>query len=137
MRIVFGFWLALIATAMSLPNSAMAQAGPAGAVGHSIDRICHDYTGQIVIEGQPRVVHGLACQQPDGSWQVLPTSKVPPPGIFASPAARTCVERIEPCDRGCDIQGYLGARHTHADCSRTCDLICGMREGYAAWPDYE
>ncbi len=41
-----------------------------------------------------------------------------------------CQDRIGNCDRSCDKGGIPGAVHVHADCSVTCDLICGGREGY-------
>jgi hypothetical protein len=44
-----------------------------------------------------------------------------------------CHERYENCDRSCDVNGILGSRHVHPDCSVTCDMICGGREGYAPW----
>ena len=34
-------------------------------------RYCREYQTTITIDGQPREVHGTACRQPDGTWQVL------------------------------------------------------------------
>jgi len=32
---------------------------------------CRDFTMQTVIDGQPQDVHGTACRQPDGTWQMV------------------------------------------------------------------
>lgn len=31
--------------------------------------VCRDYTHTVYIEGQPEVLSGTACRQPDGSWR--------------------------------------------------------------------
>ena len=32
---------------------------------------CREFQTTIVVDGQPQNAHGTACQQPDGSWQVV------------------------------------------------------------------
>jgi surface antigen len=32
---------------------------------------CREYTKQATIDGRTRSVHGTACRQPDGSWQIV------------------------------------------------------------------
>jgi hypothetical protein len=32
---------------------------------------CREFQTTIVVDGQPQDAHGTACQQPDGSWQVM------------------------------------------------------------------
>ena len=32
---------------------------------------CREFQTTIVVDGQPQDAHGTACQQPDGSWQVV------------------------------------------------------------------
>ena len=95
---------------------------------------CAPYTVQITLQGIQREATGHACPQGDGSWRVLQDAVIPATavqGSSQSPAA--CRERVENCERSCDVDGILGARHIHPDCSVTCDMICGRREGYAPW----
>ncbi|HEV2549788.1 MAG TPA: hypothetical protein VGU20_20910 [Stellaceae bacterium] len=96
---------------------------------------CQIYTDEIVIDGTPQTAYGHICPQPDGTWRVLRPAVIPPAASLgsAAPSGPRCVEHIGPCDGSCDNHGILGARHIHADCSRTCDLICADREGYAPW----
>jgi hypothetical protein len=104
----------------------------------STPEVCVPYTMQIAIQGIQREAIGHACPQSDGSWRVLQDAVVPTlaaQGTSQSPAA--CRERIEPCERSCDVDGILGARHVHGDCSVTCDMVCGRREGYAPWEKTE
>lgn len=131
MRRLLTVWIVLMGAVCAVSTPTMADS-PRPSVGISTDQNCQEYSGQVIIDGQPRTAYGHACLRPDGSWRILPDVIVPltPPQSIAGPQ---CVDRIESCDRSCDDHGILGARHTHADCSRTCDLICGMREGYAAW----
>jgi hypothetical protein len=99
---------------------------------------CVPYTIQIVLQGVPREAVGHACPQADGGWRVLQDAVIPATptqGTSQSPLA--CRERIENCERSCDVNGILGARHVHPDCSVTCDMICGRREGYAPWEKTE
>lgn len=44
-------------------------------------------------------------------------------------APGACKEVRLECD-SCNKNGILGSRHIHSDCSETCDMICGRREGY-------
>jgi len=41
----------------------------------------------------------------------------------------TCREIRYECD-SCSSGGILGSRHVHKDCSVTCDMICGRKNGY-------
>jgi surface antigen len=41
-------------------------------------RLCREYVQTVFIEGQEQQVHGTACRQADGTWQVV--SAPPPPG---------------------------------------------------------
>jgi surface antigen len=53
--------------------------GPDGAYGYiepgpeayRAEGYCRDYTHTIYIGGRPRVGSGLACRQPDGTWQIV------------------------------------------------------------------
>jgi len=45
------------------------------------------------------------------------------------PEPGTCRETRYECD-SCSKNGILGSRHIHKDCSVTCDMICGRKEGY-------
>jgi len=121
---------------MAAPALARAEP-PRGAVYSNLDRNCQIYSDQIIINGQPHTVYGHACLQPDGSYRIMHDAVAPPPATPRPGAAAgpVCHEHIDSCDRSCDDHGILGARHVHADCSRTCDLICGNREGYAPWGD--
>jgi hypothetical protein len=40
-----------------------------------------------------------------------------------------CHETRYECD-SCSKDGILGSRHVHNDCSVTCDMICGRKNGY-------
>lgn len=122
--------LAAIASLLCLGRLALADQS----VVTSTPQVCVPYTMQIMLQGVPREAVGHACRQADGSWRLLSDSVVPATSTerhaVAPPA---CRERYEDCERSCDLNGILGARHVHADCSVTCDLICGRREGYAPW----
>ena len=101
---------------------------------------CEPYTVEVFLNGKMRVAVGQACLQPDGSWRLVQDAVVPASPITpaaSTPAPGACRERYEDCERSCDVNGILGARHVHADCSVTCDLICGRREGYAPWKKTE
>ena len=53
--------------------------GPHGAYGYvdpgpeeyRPEGYCREYTQTIYIDGRPRSGHGLACREPDGSWQIV------------------------------------------------------------------
>ncbi len=34
-------------------------------------RYCREYQREVIINGQPVAAYGRACQQPDGSWQIV------------------------------------------------------------------
>jgi hypothetical protein len=133
MRVVA--WLACIGIVVALPAPTRAEP-PRGAVYTNLDRSCQIYSDEVMIDGKPHTVYGHACLQPDGSYRIIHDALAPPPST-PRPAVGgpVCREHIDVCDRSCDDHGILGARHVHADCSRTCDLICGNREGYAPWGD--
>ncbi|WP_026789399.1 RT0821/Lpp0805 family surface protein [Pleomorphomonas oryzae] len=42
-----------------------------GPVAYVNNRTCRPYTNTVYIDGQPQVARGTACQNPDGSWQVV------------------------------------------------------------------
>ncbi len=133
MRLLLGF--ALTAIIAALPASLRAEP-PRGAVYTNLERNCQIYSEEVVIDGKPNIIYGHACLQPDGSYRIMHDAVAPPQATPRPGAAGpVCQESIGSCDRSCDDHGFLGARHVHADCSRTCDLICGNREGYAPWGD--
>jgi len=103
----------------------------------STSEICVPYTIQITLQGVQRQAIGHACPQTDGSWRVLQDAVIPAIAAQGASQSPACRERIEPCERSCDVDGILGARHVHPDCSVTCDMICGRREGYAPWEKTE
>ena len=42
--------------------------------GHTIDgRACREFQQQVTIGGKTDQAYGTACQQPDGSWQIVPS----------------------------------------------------------------
>ena len=107
-------------------------------VQNSTPAVCAPYTMQITLQGIEREAIGHACPQGDGSWRVLPDAKIPVAAAQGtSQSSPACHERIESCERSCDVNGILGARHVHPDCSVTCDMVCGRREGYAPWEKME
>jgi hypothetical protein len=103
----------------------------------STSDICVPYTIQITLQGVQRQAIGHACPQTDGSWRVLQDAVIPALAAQGTSQSPACRERTEPCERSCDVDGILGARHVHPDCSVTCDMICGRREGYAPWEKTE
>ena len=103
----------------------------------STPEVCAPYTIQITLQGIQREAIGHACPQSDGSWRVLQDAVIPARAQGTSQSPPACRERIENCERSCDVNGILGARHVHADCSVTCDMVCGRREGYAPWEKTE
>ena len=97
-------------------------------------QVCVPYTIQITLQGIQREAIGHACPLADGSWRVLQDAVIPAMAAQgSSQSSPACRERIESCERSCDVDGILGARHVHPDCSVTCDMVCGRREGYAPW----
>jgi hypothetical protein len=40
--------------------------------GHSGDRYCREFQQDIVVDGHHEQAYGAACQEPDGSWQIVP-----------------------------------------------------------------
>jgi hypothetical protein len=135
MRSSLSVWLVAASTMWALPAPVWGGDPPRGAVYTNLDRNCHIYSEEVTINGQPRTIYGHACLQPDGSYRIMHDAVAPPLSIPGAMAGPICREHIDSCDRSCDDHGILGARHVHADCSRTCDMICGNREGYAPWGD--
>lgn len=37
----------------------------------SAGRYCREYQQTIIVNGQPQTGYGQACQQPDGSWEII------------------------------------------------------------------
>jgi hypothetical protein len=67
---------------------------------------CVPYGIQITLQGIQREAIGHACPQSDGSWRVLQDAVIPATaaqGTSQSPPA--CRERIENCERSCDVEG--------------------------------
>jgi hypothetical protein len=50
--------------------------------------------------------------------------KPPPPTVGGA-----CKDTRYECD-SCSSSGILGSRHIHTDCTVSCDMICGRKEGY-------
>src|ERR1700760_430298 len=46
--------------------------------------VCHDFATPVRAGGRPEQATGKACEQPDGSWQVVQT----PPGLRPQPYVR-------------------------------------------------
>jgi surface antigen len=70
------------------------------AVPEQTEPICHDFTTPVTAGGRPEQARGQACEQPDGSWQVVQnTPGLPaqayvlnPPGEPAAAAGSTPVQ---------------------------------------------
>ena len=43
------------------------------------NQYCREYTRKVVIGNAQREAYGTACQQPDGSWQIMNQASGPPP----------------------------------------------------------
>ena len=128
--VAVGIWATIVMVVPALADEPVVIETPSAA--------CVPYGIQITLQGIQREAIGHACPQSDGSWRVLQDAVIPAvaaQGTSQSTAA--CRERVEPCERSCDVDGILGARHVHTDCSVTCDMICGRREGYAPWEKTE
>jgi hypothetical protein len=129
LAIAMAGWAALAMVAPTLADEPVQNSSPT---------VCAPYTIQITLQGIQRQAIGHACPQSDGSWRILPDAEVPVVAAQgASQPPPACRERIESCERSCDVDGILGARHVHPDCSVTCDMVCGRREGYAPWEKTE
>jgi hypothetical protein len=132
MRFVFavamGGWATLTMVVPALADETVQNSSP---------QVCAPYSIQITLQGVEREAIGHACPQPDGSWRVLPDAEIPVVAAQGASQPPQCRERIESCERNCDVDGILGARHVHPDCSVTCDMVCGRREGYAPWEKTE
>lgn len=35
------------------------------------NRYCREYTARTIVDGRSETVHGTACRQPDGAWQIV------------------------------------------------------------------
>jgi hypothetical protein len=42
------------------------------AVAPPVVTTCHEYQSTAMINGTPQPVYGRVCQQPDGSWRIVP-----------------------------------------------------------------
>lgn len=42
------------------------------AVAPPVATTCHEYQSTAVINGTPQPIYGRVCQQPDGSWRIVP-----------------------------------------------------------------
>ena len=47
---------------------------------------CHDFTAQVMVGGQPQQAVGQACQQLDGSWQVMLNTPGLPQQVYTLPS---------------------------------------------------
>src|SRR5690349_23912576 len=73
---------------------------PEVAVVPPAEPVCHDFTTPVTAGGRPEQARGQACEQPDGSWQVVQnTPGLPaqayvlnPPGEPAAAAGSTPVQ---------------------------------------------
>jgi surface antigen len=43
--------------------------------GHSGDRYCREFVQEVKIDGKREKAYGAACQQPDGSWEIVPDNE--------------------------------------------------------------
>lgn len=55
--------LTLLLAALSLPFAAQAD--------RENDRYCREFTRDVKIGGKHEQAYGIACRQPDGSWQIV------------------------------------------------------------------
>jgi hypothetical protein len=122
-------WASLAVAAPALADEPLLSGSP---------EACVPYSFHITLQGTQREAIGHACPESDGSWRVLQDAVIPAMAAQGSSQSQpACRERVESCERSCDVNGILGARHVHTDCSVTCDMICGRREGYAPWEKTE
>ena len=49
--------------------------------------VCHDFTAPVTTGGRPAQARGQACEQPDGSWQVVQSTPGLPPQSYVVPPA--------------------------------------------------
>jgi len=83
MRVLSAFWLAAISAFVAQPSAASAQPQPAQ------NTTCREFTTSVTIAGEQHQAVGQACQQPDGSWQIVqetpPTGQPPPEAVYPAP----------------------------------------------------
>ncbi len=82
--------------------------------------VCHDFATPVAAGGRPEQARGQACEQPDGSWQVvqntpgLPAQNyvLEPPGQPAAAASPTCTATTEPVPtQSAALQQLYGSAH--------------------------
>lgn len=73
----FALALGLTLTAIGFASPSHAQTTP----------YCREYTRHVTIGGVSQEAYGTACQQPDGSWQIMNQANgAPGPGAVVNPA---------------------------------------------------
>jgi hypothetical protein len=50
--------------------SARASGGLPAPPGRAVG-VCREFESTVIVDGQPRIAHGLACPQPDGTWRIV------------------------------------------------------------------
>lgn len=60
-----------IVTGSSVPYSTVTPVQPA-------TQNCREFEAPVTIGGEQKPVYGHACEQPDGSWQIVPSSPTAP-----------------------------------------------------------
>ena len=66
--------------------------------------LCHDFTTPVTAGGRPEQARGQACEQPDGSWQVVQyTPGLPTQTYVLEPPGQPAPEAL--------AQGARGAMH--------------------------
>jgi hypothetical protein len=69
----------------STADTAPAQAQLTQGAPRSELQNCREFTVQVTVAGQPRQAVGQACQQPDGSWQVMLDTPGLPQQVYTLP----------------------------------------------------
>jgi hypothetical protein len=53
------------------PPPAVIYAPPPVVAANPTAAYCREYQTQALVAGRTRTIYGIACQQPDGTWQVM------------------------------------------------------------------
>jgi len=76
-------WLLLVAAVLASAACQPATEGTqVAAPPYQIEQACHDFATPVTAGGRPEQASGQACEQPDGSWQVVQTTPGLPPQTY-------------------------------------------------------
>jgi hypothetical protein len=78
---------------------------------------CREFTAPIKVGSEEKQAYGRACEQPDGSWQIVQPSP-PPPTVIEHNVYRYYYDPWWGAWWGFGAFGFVGRHHHHHHCMR-------------------